>query len=130
LFLGFTLPRGVVHVDIKKEKTLFKKHHFETLLDFDNCYFDSFVVDIASTIMWWCIENHKINKTKMKQFLKEYSKTRKISKQEQKYILEALRFNLLKQAFKYAYICLPNPKFAEKNSHSFMKTYNSISPKH
>lgn len=116
------LPRGVVHVDIKNENTLFN-HKFETLLDFDNCYFDSFIIDIGSSIMWWCTDKNRINAKKAKLFLKEYGKHMLLSEEELAYLLESLKFNMLKQAFKYAYIMLPHREFAEKKAYEFKRLY-------
>jgi Ser/Thr protein kinase RdoA (MazF antagonist) len=120
------LQRGIVHVDIKRENILQNKKKM-TLLDFDNSYSDFIVVDIGSTIMWWCFDNGRLNEKKVKVFLEEYDKIRIISDLEKSFIAEAIRFNLLKQAFKYAYICLPKLKFAEKNAYYFLECYKSFS---
>ena len=120
-----TLPRGIVHVDIKNENTLFR-HRFESLLDFDNMYEDAFVIDIGSALMWWCTGPKGLNLRKVKAFLDTYREKRPLTKAEEAYITTALRFNLLKQAFKYAYICLPKKRFAEKQAWVFIRMYEII----
>lgn len=121
-----SLPRGAVHVDIKKENIIRgadKKLH---LIDFDNFYEDFLVIDIGSTIMWLCTDNEKLNWKKVKIFLQEYGSLRKLSSLEKKYLLDAIKFNCLKQAFKYAYICLPRLKFAEEWAYYFVRLYKNI----
>jgi homoserine kinase type II len=120
------LPRGIVHVDVKKENILIKPDGKIHLLDFDNAYKDAFVIDIGSTIMWLCFDGERLNKKKMRLFLKEYNKVRRITKFEKKYIYSSIEFNLLKQAFKYAYMCLPSLTFAEKNAYHFIKAYQEL----
>ncbi|MFH1771015.1 MAG: homoserine kinase [archaeon] len=120
------LPKGLAHADIKDENLLLKNKKITGLIDFDNSYIDTFVVDIGSCLMWWCIDNNKLNEKKAKVFLKEYNKVRKLSSAEKNQMIEALKFNLLKQAFKYAYICLPRLKFGEAKAYYFVKVYKNL----
>ena len=120
------LPKGVVHVDIKDENVIFYKHHFETLLDFDNAYRDHLVVDIGSCLLWWCTDAEGLDKSRANLFIHEYQKKRKMGVKEKSNINKALLFNALKQAFKYAYICLPKKKYAEKKAYSFIRIYDQL----
>ena len=120
------LPSGAVHVDVKSENVIAGKSGKLNLIDFDNFYLDYFVVDIGSTLMWLCADKEKINLKRAEIFLDEYASHRKLTKNEKRYITESIKFNCLKQAFKYAYICLPRLKFAEHWAYYFIRLYKNI----
>ena len=123
-----TLPQGIVHVDVKDENVLFYNHKFEALLDFDNAYKDALVIDIGSCLLWWCTSSHDgLDKQRMKIFLAEYENERPLTNTERKYVMDAVRFNALKQAFKYAYVCLPSRRYAEHKAKEFMNIYWQLS---
>ncbi len=125
-----SLPGGVAHADAKAENIIKNKDGGLSLIDFDNSYEDKFVIDIGSSIMWLCLEDNNIMESKMNRFLEAYEEIRKITKQEREYLIEAVLFNCLKQAFKYAYICLPNLKFAEDNAYNFLDIHKNINKKY
>lgn len=120
------LPSGCVHADMKPENMIRGSDGSLYLIDFDNWYIDAFVVDIGSTVMWLCAQNGAISGEKTDIFLKAYERRRKLSENEIVSIKEALLFNCLKQAFKYAYICLPNLEFAEESAYYFLNLYKNI----
>jgi homoserine kinase type II len=126
LHLDKNVPAGVVHIDVKKENIIVDKNKNFNFIDFDNFYLDYFVMDIGSALMWLCVEREKLNMNKIKMFLEAYESVRKMSKLEKDNLLESIKFCCLKQAFKYAYICLPRLKFAEKMSHYFVRLYKNI----
>lgn len=120
------LPSGVVHADVKPENMIRGRDGRMYLIDFDNWYVDAFVVDLGSTIMWLCAQDGKISTGKMNIFLGAYERERALSKLEKSRIKDAILYNCLKQAFKYAYICLPNLEFAEENAYYFINLYKKI----
>ena len=123
LYFDDDLPKGVVHVDIKKENIISGNNRQISFIDFDNSYLDAFIIDIGSAIMWLCVEKEVFNIKKVKIFLHEYNSVRKLTKKEESFIIESIKFNCLKQAFKYAYICLPKLKFAERFAYYFIKLH-------
>ena len=56
------LPEGPIHVDIKPENTIIRSGKIKGILDFDNSYRGTLLVDIGKTLMWYCTENKKLNK--------------------------------------------------------------------
>jgi Ser/Thr protein kinase RdoA (MazF antagonist) len=121
------LPFGVVHIDVKKENLIAGRDEKLYFIDFDNFYFDSLVMDIANAVMWLCERGEKLDVRKAKIFLRAYDKIRKITALERENLKEAMKLYCLKGMFKYAYICLPRLKFAEKWAYHFVRTYKNIS---
>ena len=62
----------------------------------------------------------------MSDFIKAYSEVRPLTAQELDFLTAAVAFNMLKQAFKYAYICLPKKEFAQKKAYSFIEMYKCL----
>jgi homoserine kinase type II len=120
------LPHGAVHVDVKLENVIVEKDGSLHFIDFDNFYFDSFMMDIVSAVMWLCEEGEKINLRKAKAFLLEYNRHRRITKAEMCCFADYAKFHCLKGVFKYAYICLPRLKFAERWAYHFIRVYKNI----
>ncbi|HBB36753.1 MAG: Homoserine kinase [Candidatus Moranbacteria bacterium GW2011_GWC1_45_18] len=129
LHFDSNLPSGAIHVDVKAENVILGKDGRLSFIDFDNFYLDSFITDIANAIMWLCVnkDQKKLDRRKAKIFLTEYGAIRKLTKKEIANLHENYKFYCLKGAFKYAYICLPRLKFAERWAYYFVELYKNIS---
>ncbi len=122
------LTRGLVHADIKPENVVHSPDRSLWLLDFNNAYHDSLVVDIGATIIWWCISRKQLDTRKVRMFLRAYQKVRPLTTTEKNNILMSIRFGLLKHAFKYSFIAMHTPKFASTKAHYFMGAYYHLPP--
>jgi Ser/Thr protein kinase RdoA (MazF antagonist) len=127
LRLDKDLPRGAIHVDIKAENIIIGKDGRMYFIDFDNFYLDAYIMDVVSSILWLCEEKDKLNLKKAEIFLFAYNKQRKITAKELAGFKDYVKFHCLKGVFKYAYICLPRLKFAERWAYHFIDVYRNIS---
>lgn len=85
-----SLPNGAMHIDLKPENTLFDKGKLTGVVDFDNSYNGPLVFDLADTLAWFCSKKGEFNINQAKIIYEGYISVRKLSKQEHKYLFEAL----------------------------------------
>ncbi len=99
--LPFSLPRGVVHADVKPENVLFagNGNAFAAVIDFDYCFEAPFVFDLAKAAAWWCFDGDELDERKLRALLEGYESVRKLSVAEKKSFGDALRFALLQHFF-------------------------------
>lgn len=88
------LPQGLNHADMHGDNVLFKGNNVSGILDFDDCFYGYFILDIGSIIGYWCIED-EIDFFKCKTFIKNYEKNRIISNVEKKYLYEGVQLFML-----------------------------------
>ena len=117
------VPRGAIHFDIKPENVLLDSRHRLWLIDFDPCFTGAFILDIANAITWWCVKSGKINANSANIIIPAYNKVRRLDASEKTGLNQAIKFCLLKHAFKYAYICLSDLKLAETNAYYFLNIF-------
>ncbi len=121
------LPGGAIHVDIKPENIIINRKRRVNFIDFDNFYIDSFITDIANALMWLCVsKRERLDIQKARVFLKSYNSKKNLTIREEDYLFESIKLYCLKGAFKYAFICLPRLRFAEKWSYFFIRLYRNI----
>ncbi|CAF2597974.1 unnamed protein product [Rotaria sp. Silwood2] len=72
------LPKGFLHIDIHDENVLFyhNQNKIAAVLDFDDLSFGPFLIDIATTLCFWCSCGSKFNTDYAKEFLMEYQNAR------------------------------------------------------
>lgn len=79
------LPKGIVHADVFQDNVFFIDNKFSGLIDFYFSCYDFLAYDIALTINAWCFNQHgKLDKNKLKYFIKGYEFKRKLNYKEKK----------------------------------------------
>lgn len=98
-FKGKFIP---VHTDFHTHNLLFSKDKLVGILDFDNLGFSLKVKDVSHAIQETCLVKRRLNKKKMKFFIKEYSKYNSLSKREIDMIVPLiLRYALINSWWAY-----------------------------
>jgi len=93
------LPKGPIHVDIKPENTLVKNNKLTGILDFDNSYIGSYLVDIGKTLTWYGVKEGRINWSFIKVFLRQYNKIRPLKKIEKYDIDQTIKYAVASHIF-------------------------------
>ncbi|MBU0706783.1 homoserine kinase [Patescibacteria group bacterium] len=94
--LSGKLPKGIVHSDLHERNILFRNGEVSGVLDFDNCYYGSLVIDVASQAVWWCFRDKRFNPIYFNTFINGYTSQRTLTENEREAFWEALRFSIIK----------------------------------
>ncbi len=86
------LPRGPIHVDIKPDNVLMRKGRLAGVIDFGNCYRGPLLVDIAKTLVWFCLRKGRMDERRVAAFLEAYERVRPLTKPERREFSFALQF--------------------------------------
>src|SRR3989338_1004160 len=86
------LPQGHIHVDIKPDNELFIGDRLTGILDFGISYPGPFILDIARAIIINCNKKGRLNQNLYNSFLRGYSKYRKLTQAERKWLKHSLIF--------------------------------------
>jgi len=97
LILSKSLPKGICHCDFHFSNVLFKNEKFKALLDFDDANYTYLTFDLIGLIESWAWPHNKkeINFNKSREIIKEYSKYRKLSLNEKKYLFDVYKLSIL-----------------------------------
>ena len=110
------LPYGIIHADLFIDNIFFKKNKFHGYIDFYFACNDFLMYEIAICINALCFDkkNNKFifNKKKSKNLIKGYSKIRKLSDKEKKYLNVLCRGAALRYLLTRTYDYLNTPKSA------------------
>lgn len=105
LLLDFpkNLPAGMVHEDPGKRHILWKKNKIMAVIDFDRCYYGKLILDLAQACRGWCFAGNwkKWSNENFKVLLEGYSKRRKLTKLEKKFLFNAIEFAILERALSF-----------------------------
>ena len=81
-----SLPKGIIHSDIFPDNVIIKEGHINGILDFNEAYYAPFIYDLAIIINFWIKAKKYISFQKendmIRDFLNNYSRHRKIEKEE------------------------------------------------
>lgn len=81
------LPSGVIHGDMFPDNILVNKENIKAILDFNEINYSAFIFDIAAVINFW-IKFYRYSKIeendRIRDFFNNYSRYRKIEKEELK----------------------------------------------
>lgn len=80
-----TLPKGIIHADIFPDNVIVKDGHINGIIDFNESYYGPYVYDLAIVINFWIkIKEYSFQKEYdlIRDFLNNYSRHRKIKKEE------------------------------------------------
>jgi len=93
---SFRLPagllQGAMHIDIKPENLFFIGRRLSGVVDFDNSYTGSLLLDLANTIIGICARSGRLDFVKAKILLQSYQRRRRLSKKEITYLWPTLIF--------------------------------------
>lgn len=82
------LPKGIIHSDIFPDNVLIKNNHINGIIDFNEAYYAPFIYDLAIVINFWIRDKKYLSFQKendmIRDFLNNYSRHRKIEKEEVK----------------------------------------------
>lgn len=100
------LPRGPIHVDMKPDNVLVQGKKLSGIIDFGNCYRGPFLVDIAKTLVWFCLRGKTLDATLLRSLITAYQRIRPLTRREQILLPFALRFAAASHIFidYYTYI--------------------------
>lgn len=126
------LPQGAIQVDIKPENTLFVGDKLTGVVDFDNSYNGPLLLDLASTIMWFCSKEGKFDIIKAREIYLAYKKVRKITKLEREYFFETLHHTYLSHVLMNYYFlatgfCIPPMGYLKWEMADFLETEKNLS---
>jgi Ser/Thr protein kinase RdoA (MazF antagonist) len=125
-YLGF-LPKGVVHGDFSCSNILFNKNDkILGLLDCDHCCLSYFLTDLARAQIFFSFDKkNRLNKKKIKNFIKYYNNKRLLEKKEKENFLSHLRLVLIKMILEtYYYVeVIKEVKFM---STKYNQSYNNL----
>lgn len=86
------LPQGHIHVDIKPDNELFISDRLTGILDFGISYPGPFILDIARAIIINCSKKGRLSRNLYENFLRGYSKYRKLTQTERSWLIRSLVF--------------------------------------
>lgn len=90
--LPASLPSGAMHIDLKPENTLFTGRKLTGVVDFDNSHNGPLILDLANTIMWYCSKEGSFNMPAARIIFKAYDKARRLTGQERRHFVRALKY--------------------------------------
>lgn len=83
-----SLPKGIIHSDIFPDNVIVKEGHINGIIDFNEACYGPFIYDLAIVINFWIREKKYLSFQKendmIRDFLNNYSRHRKIEKEEVK----------------------------------------------
>lgn len=87
-----TLPFGIVHFDYDSSNILIKNGNIAGIIDFDDITQAPLIVDLGFSLWWWLFFNFKKNSLKVgKDYIRAYSQTRKLTKEEEDLLFLVIR---------------------------------------
>lgn len=99
-----TIPKGPIHVDVRRENLLVIGNSLTGVVDFDNCQIGPYILDLAMSIIWICTGKKGLDYKKAQWFLQKYEMFRKLSKIEKRYLFQAITYAYAAQVFVNHYV--------------------------
>jgi homoserine kinase type II len=98
------LPSGMIHEDLGKRHILWKENKISAIIDFDRTYFGKLVLDIGQACRGWCFTDNwtKWSNENFKHLIKGYSKRRKLTEIEKRYLVDAIKFGIIERAISFS----------------------------
>jgi homoserine kinase type II len=90
--LPATLPSGAIHCDVKRHNLLAAGGRLTGVVDFDNCQVGPLLLDLAISITWFCTTSKGLGYRKVRRFVKEYERCRKLTRLEKRYLFQAIKY--------------------------------------
>lgn len=101
--LAKNLTKGMIYEDLGKRHVLWRGDKILAIIDFDRSYFGYLILDLGQALRGWCFLNNwqTWSKNNYKWFLRGYQSERRLSSQEKKYLLPAIKFAILERALSF-----------------------------
>jgi homoserine kinase type II len=98
------LPSGMIHEDLGKRHILWDRDKISAIIDFDRAYFGKLILDLGQACRGWCFTDNwsKWSNEKFKHLIKGYSKRRKLTEIEKKYLFDAIKFAIIERAISFS----------------------------
>jgi len=98
------LPSGMIHEDLGKRHVLWKENKISAIIDFDRTYFGKLILDLGQACRGWCFTDNwtKWSNENFKHLIKGYSKRRKLTEIEKKYLVDAIKFGIVERAISFS----------------------------
>lgn len=97
------LPKGMIHEDLGKRHVLWQKNKIVGIIDFDRSYYGPLILDLGQACRGWCFINNwkNWNNNNFKNLLSGYTKKRKLTLAEKKFLFTAIKFAILERALSF-----------------------------
>jgi len=97
------LPSGIIHEDLGKRHVLWKEDKISAIIDFDRAYLGKLILDLGQACRGWCFTENwtKWSNKNFKYLIKGYSKRRKLTELEKKYLTDAIKFGIIERAISF-----------------------------
>lgn len=99
------LPSGMIHEDLGKRHVLWnaKKDRISAIIDFDRTYFGKLILDLGQACRGWCFTGNweKWSNKNFRSLIKGYSKRRRLTNIEKRYLVDAIKFAILERAISF-----------------------------
>lgn len=99
-----SLPRGPIHVDIRRENSLTVSDRLTGIVDFDNCQIGPYILDLAMAIIWICTRDNGLDYRMVHEFVCDYEKHRRLNKLETQNLFRAITYAYASQVFVNHYV--------------------------
>jgi len=98
------LPSGMIHEDLGKRHVLWREDKISYIIDFDRTYYGKIILDFGQACRGWCFTNNwsKWSNENFKHLLKGYSKRRKLTEIEKRYLIDAIKFAIIERAISFS----------------------------
>jgi homoserine kinase type II len=98
------LPSGMIHEDLGKRHILWNKNKISAIIDFDRTYFGKLILDLGQACRGWCFTDNwtKWSNENFKHLIKGYSKRRKLTEIEKRYLVDAIKFGIVERAISFS----------------------------
>ncbi len=97
------LPSGMIHEDLGKRHILWQKNKIVEIIDFDRSYYGKLILDLGQACRGWCFTNNWKNwsNKNFQVLINGYQNKRKLTNQEKKYIVDAIKFGILERSLSF-----------------------------
>lgn len=94
-----SLPQGPIHVDVKPENVLFNHGHLSGVLDFDNSYIGPYLLDVATSMVWFGVRRARFDLRPATALYRGYTSVRRLTKPEYRHLYRLLRYKFVSHVF-------------------------------
>lgn len=98
-----SLPSGMIHEDIGKRHVLWDEKGISAIVDFDRSYYGKIVLDLGQACRGWCFTDNwtKWSNENFKALIKGYSEKRKLTKDEKRFLVDAIKFGIIERSISF-----------------------------